>query len=558
MQPGAFPLPQPAKPGAPSRLIVGRRGRLITAATCALPALIPLGIVVGAIFLPAWDIWRHLVRYVLPDVVSNTLMLVLGVGAGTFVIGTSLAWLVTVYEFPGRRLFSWALMLPMAVPGYVLGFVAIGFFEYSGPFQTMLRAWFDGGVNVPAFRSYLGIVAVMTLTLYPYVFLIARAAFATQGQRALEVAQSAGYTRTQAFFRVALPMARPWLAGAVLLVVMETLADFGTVSVFNYDTFTTAIYKAWYSLFSIRSALQLASVLLLFVLVVVLLERKLRAGARYTAAGSVRRRRRIRVTGVGRWLAPMAPFLVILAGFILPALQLAVWATAHGADMDQRYLGYVGRTLFLAGIGAAMITAVAAVLSYAIRGDNRKSVNIFARIATMGYALPGAVLAVGIFVPLALLNNFLQDLLNSVMGSSAPQLMIQLSLLTLLMAYLARFLAVAFNPVDNNMHRITRSVDEAAYGLGVTGTALLHRVHFPILRAGLWTAMTLTFVDLMKELPITLMTRPFGWETLAVRVFEMTSEGEWQRAALPAIAIVATGLIPIAIMAGKVDRAAAT
>ncbi len=226
--------------------------------------------------------------------------------------------------------------------------------------------------------------------------------------------------------------------------------------------------------------------------------------------------------------------------------------------MDQRYLGYVGRTLFLAGIGAAMITVVAAVLSYAIRGDNRKSVNIFARIATMGYALPGAVLAVGIFVPLALLNNFLQDLLNSVMGSSAPQLMIQLSLLTMLMAYLARFLAVAFNPVDNNMHRITRSVDEAAYGLGVTGTALLHRVHFPILRAGLWTAMTLTFVDLMKELPITLMTRPFGWETLAVRVFEMTSEGEWQRAALPAIAIVATGLIPIAIMAGKVDRAAAT
>lgn len=540
---------------APASVRSSGRSWLAIAALITLPAALPLAIILGSLLLPEWQIWQHLARYVLPDVLRNTAGLVLGVASGTFLLGTSLAWLTSVYEFPGRRLVSWALLLPLAIPGYVLGFVAIGFFEYASPLQTLLRGWFGDGFALPAIRSYGGIVTVMSLALYPYVYLIARAAFLTQGQRALEVAQGFGLSRTQGFFRVALPMARPWLAGAVMLVVMETLADFGTVSVFNYDTFTTAIYEAWFSLFSLRAALQLALLLLVFVFVAVAVEHKLRAGAQFTVAGAATVRRRFALTGRTAAAASTVAWLVVLIGFGLPLLQLLFWSAANIDELDIRYVGFAGRTLFLAGTGALLITSIAVFLSYAIRKNRSRFTAIAARVATLGYALPGTVLAVGIFVPLAALNNVLQNALIAVLDTSAPRIMIQLSLLTMYLAYIARFLAVAFNPVDGNMHRITRSIDEAALGFGVTGMAVLRRVHIPILRAGLWTALALTFVDLMKELPITLMTRPFGWETLAVRVFEMTSEGEWERAALPAVAIVLTGLIPVAVMARRVERA---
>ena len=555
MQPGISSTAAAGASGAPASVRGNGRAWLTISALIALPAALPLAIILGSILLPEWQIWQHLARYVLPDVLRNTTGLVLGVATGTFLLGSSLAWLTSVYEFPGRRLLSWALLLPLAIPGYVMGFVAIGFFEYAGPLQTLLRGWFGDGFSLPAIRSYGGIVTVMSLALYPYVYLIARAAFLTQGQRALEVAQGFGLSRTQGFFRVALPMARPWLAGAVMLVVMETLADFGTVSVFNYDTFTTAIYEAWFSLFSLRAALQLALVLLVFVIVAVAVERKLRAGAQYTAAGAASRHRRLPLAGSAAVVVPSAAWLVVLIGFGLPLLQLVVWSAANIDELDMRYVGYAGRTLFLAGTGALLITFVAVLLSYAVRKNRGWFTAIAARVATLGYALPGTVLAIGIFVPLAVLNNVLQDALSAVLDTSAPRIMIQLSLLTMYLAYIARFLALAFNPVDGNMHRITPSIDEAALGFGVTGMAVLRRVHLPILRAGLWTALALTFVDLMKELPITLMTRPFGWETLAVRVFEMTSEGEWERAALPAVAIVLTGLIPVAVMARRVERA---
>ncbi len=555
MQPGVTSIAAVRASAAPASVRGNGKNWLAISVLIALPAALPLAIILGSLLLPEWQIWQHLVRYVLPDVLRNTAGLVLGVAIGTFLLGTSLAWLTSVYEFPGRRLLSWALLLPLAIPGYVLGFVAIGFFEYAGPLQTLLRSWLGDGFALPAIRSYGGILAVMSFALYPYVYLIARAAFLTQGQRALEVAQGFGLSRAQGFFRVALPMARPWLAGAVMLVVMETLADFGTVSVFNYDTFTTAIYEAWFSLFSLHAALQLALLLLVFVVVAVAVEHKLRAGAQYTAAGSASRRRRFPLAGLAAVVVSSAAWLVVLIGFGLPLVQLVVWSVANIDELDMRYIGYAGRTLFLAGTGALMITFAAVLLSYAIRKNRGRLTAIAARFATLGYALPGTVLAVGIFVPLAAMNNVLQDILNAVLDTSAPRIMIQLSLLTMYLAYIARFLAVAFNPVDSNMHRITRSIDEAALGFGVTGMAVLRSVHLPILRAGLWTALALTFVDLMKELPITLMTRPFGWETLAVRVFEMTSEGEWERAALPAVAIVITGLIPVAVMARRVERA---
>lgn len=499
----------------------------------------------SSVFAPATDVWRHLADHVLPRVIGNTLVLVFGVTSATIVIGTALAWLTAVCEFPGRRFFSWALLLPLAIPGYVLAFVVIGLFEYAGPVQSAMRDVLGMEASLPAIRSRGGLMFVLTLSLYPYVYLIARNAFQTQGMRALEIGQSLGLGVSRGFFLIALPLARPWIVGGALLVAMETLADFGTVSVFNYDTFTTAIYQAWFGLFSLQSAMQLASLLVLLVFMVIVVEQTLRARAGYSATssqGSVPRRLVLR-PGAGLAATAFAT-VVLLLGFAVPFLQLMIWSASNLGGIDGRFAVYIGQTLTLASLGAVLTTSVALLLGYAVRYGGG-AVRMVARWATMGYALPGTVLAVGVFAPIVALNNSVQQLFDKMLGTAAPQVLLQSTLLAMLLAYLIRFLAVAYSPVESNLLRITRSVDESSRILGISGLRLLQRVHLPMLRGGVLAALTLTFVDIMKEMPITLMTRPFGWETLAVRVFEMTSEGEWTRAALPAVAIVLVGLIPV-------------
>ncbi len=525
------------------------------AAFIAVPVLLPVLVILGSVFVPEGETWTHLLNNVLGEVLLNTLWLVLGVACITALLGTSLAWLTAVTEFPGRSVFSWALMLPIAVPGYVMAFVVIGLLDYAGPLQSMLRDYFGAGAVLPSVRGRAGVIAVMSLVLYPYVFLIARNAFLTQGARALEAGQSLGLSRRQGFFRIALPMARPWIAGGVMLVVMETLADFGTVSVFNYNTFTTAIYEAWFSLFSVKAALQLSSVLMLLVLGTVVIERSLRADAHYTGRGA-QNAPRISLKGWIRWAATCFAGAVLLLAFVLPVTQMLIWGWQNfSADFDARYVAFVSHSLLLAIIAALLITTVALLLAYSLRNAPGRFSSMCARLATLGYALPGTVLAVGIFVPLAGLSSVVQGGLDLLFGDGAPTVLLQATLLTMLLAYLVRFLAVAYTPVDSNMQRVTHSVDEASRSLGVSGGRMLKRVHFPMLRGGLLTAMTLVFVDVMKEMPITLMTRPFGWDTLAVRVFELTSEGHWERAALPALAIVLVGLVPIMIMVRRTERA---
>lgn len=522
--------------------------RLASFAVAAL-VLVPVGVVLWSWFTPPADVWPHLRETVLPDVISNTVWLVLGVAAGTALLGVSLAWLTAVCEFPGRRIFAWALLLPLAMPAYVLAFVAVGLLDFTGPVQSALRDWFGSSQWFPHIRSRGGVIAVMTLALYPYVYLIARNAFLTQGRRAMEAAQSLGCSRRRAFFEIALPMARPWIVAGVMLVVMETLADFGTVAVFNYDTFTTAIYKAWFSLFSLPAALQLASVLVLFVFVVLLLEQYSRSRQRYTQAGRASLQRdRFVLRGGTRWSAVAYCTLVVTLAFMIPLAQLLAWAwDVYAQDLDERYWGFLTRSLMLAG-GAALLTGtLALILSYAGRRHTGAATRTANRIATLGYALPGPLLAVGVYAPVAWLDNHIIDTARAYFGVEIGQVLGG-TLLVMMLAYIARFLAVAYNPVDANMQRITRSIDEAARSVGVRGWEMLRRVHLPILRGGALTAATLVFVDVMKEMPITLMTRPFGWDTLSVRIFEMTSEGEWQRAALPAVTLVLAGLLPIILL----------
>lgn len=516
--------------------------------------LVPLAVVFASVFEGDAGIWRHLLQYVLPELFWNTIWLALGVAATTAVLGVSLAWLTAVYEFPGRRWFAWALMLPLAMPAYVAAFVDIGLYDFTGPLQSALRAWTGGPVWFPAIRSRGGVIAVMSLSLYPYVYLLARNAFTTQGRRALEVGQSLGLTRLQGFFRVVLPATRPWLAAGVLLVLMESLADFGTVAVFNYDAFTTAIYKAWFGLFSLSAAAQLASVLVVLVFVLVLAEQYGRGQRRYEPAGkSGQARYRLR-RGPGV-AAALYAWTVLLLAFIVPLCQLLYWCgTTLAEEMDARYPLFITHSVLLAGLAALAVAAAALVLAYSARLYQDWPTRLLARLATLGYAIPGTVLAVGVFVPVAWLDARLAPVLHAWGWLPAGAGVLRGTVLVMLLAYVARFLAPGFHSIESAMQRITRSQDEAARSMGYRGWKLFRHVHIPLLRGGVLGAILMVFVDVMKEMPITLMTRPFGWDTLAVRVFEMTSEGQWERAALPAVTLVLAGLLPVMLLTRQAER----
>ncbi|MDE2366696.1 MAG: iron ABC transporter permease [Betaproteobacteria bacterium] len=533
-----------------SRFVIsGRRGslrwRLIPLLAAAI-VLIPVGTIISSFFAPASDVWQHLVETTLPSLLINTFWLALGVACGVTLLGVSLAWFTAVCEFPGRKFFSWALLLPLAIPAYVTAFVALGLFDYIGPVQTALRGWLGPDLFwFPNVRSRGGVIVVMILAFYPYVYLLARNAFLTQGKRSLEAAQSLGFSRTQGFFRLALPMARPWIAGGLMLALMETLADFGTVAVFNYDTFTTAIYKAWFAMFSLSAASQLASLLIVIVFAMILVEQQLRSRMRYAEIKSSARADRIRLAGWHAWLITGFASGTLFFSFLLPVAQLGIWATeVFARDFDQRYLEFLWHSLLVSGLAALLTCSVTLLLVYATRRYPDIVTHAAVRIATIGYALPGAVLAVGIFVPLAWLDSQLGEMAMQLFNMETGQL-IQGTLAIMLIAYMTRFLAVSHSPIDSAMQRITGNIDEAAMGFGLSGWSILRRVHLPMLKHGLFTAATLVFVDVMKEMPITLMTRPFGWDTLAVRIFEMTSEGQWEQAALPAVALVLAGLLPI-------------
>jgi iron(III) transport system permease protein len=517
--------------------------------------LIPVGTVISSFFAPASDIWQHLVETTLASLLINTFWLVLGVASGTALLGVSLAWFTAVCEFPGRKFFSWALLLPLAIPAYVTAFVALGLFDYIGPVQTALRAWLGPDLFwFPNVRGRLGVIIVMILAFYPYVYLLARNAFLTQGRRSLEVAQSLGFNRTQGFFRLALPMARPWIAGGVMLALMETLADFGTVAVFNYDTFTTAIYKAWFGMFSLTAASQLASLLIVIVFVMMVVEQQFRSRMRYAETRQSARVNRIPLAGCRAWLLAGFASGTLFFAFLLPIAQLSIWtASVFTQDFDERYLQFLWHSLLLSAFAALLTCSVALLVVYAARRHPDSATRAAVRIATIGYALPGAVLAVGIFIPVAWLDNWLSEIALQLFNIETG-LLIQGTLFTMLIAYMTRFLAVSHSPIDSAMQRITSSIDEAAMGLGLNGWAMLQRVHLPILKGGIFTAATLVFVDVMKEMPITLMTRPFGWDTLAVRIFEMTSEGAWEQAALPAVVLVLAGLLPIILFVRQTEK----
>lgn len=516
----------------------------------ALCVTLPIIVILTSVLQPESKIWQHIIDALLVELLQNTFTLCIGVLAGTFILGVGSAWLTAVCDFPGRSFFNWALMLPLVIPTYVLAFVFIGLLDFSGPVQTFLRT--KGVVSMngfPNIRSAGGVIIVLSLALYPYVYLLARNAFRTQGKRVLEVSQALGHNPIKAFFRAALPMARPWIASGLMLVLMETLADFGAVSIFNYDTFTTGIYKAWFGFFSLTAAAQLSSMLLVFVFLVIVIEQLMRNKMQFHQVGKISLETgRIRLNGWKKWMASISVMAIVLIAFVIPCLQLVSWSIASIADeLDSRYIGLLFRSLFFSSMAATLITALGLLMAYIQRQHADHFTKWIIRLSTMGYALPGTVLAVGIVIIVTHVDKPMVWAIKEISGVQITAVF-NGTIITVLFAYTVRFLTAGFNTINSSMLRITRNMDETSMLLGVTGMKLLKRVHIPILKNGLLIAAMLVFVDVMKEMPITLMTRPFGWDTLAVKIFELTSEGEWQRAALPSITLVIAGLVPIMLL----------
>src|SRR6185436_9968337 len=505
----------------------GQGGRLdgsaVTTILCAVLVAAPLvGLPISFIAAPgALDEFSGF----LPEAVAATFWILIGVGSGTLLLGTAMAALVSFFEFPGRRWIEWALVLPLAMPGYVFTLFALG-------------------LRVPGIRSTAGAVCVFTLVLYPYVYLLARSAFLSQSRTLIEAARGLGMSRARAILRVGIPLARPAILGGVALALMEALADFGTVNLLGVRTFTDAIYRVWIEAFDRDAAMQLATLLVSVTLTLLVLERLLRGRARHAqmaARGDLVPPLRLRgLPAAAAMVVPLALVGVVLGA---PIVQLVSWSLQSIRDglLPVEFGASVRNSLLLSGMSAVLVPLVALLLAYGARASGSRTAATAARTATIGYGLPGSVVAVAVIVPLSWIDHRLD-------GAFGTGLLLTGTVIGLFYAYLVRFLALAWGAVESSLLRVPRQLDEAARGLGSDRLDVLARVHVPLLSAGLATAALLVFVEVMKELPATLLLRPLGGDTMAIAVWQATHEALYKTAALPALMIVVVGLLPVAMM----------
>ncbi len=502
--------------------------------------------------------WAHLAGTVLGDYVRNSLLLCLGVGLGVAAVGVATAWLTAMHEFPGQRFFAWALVLPLAVPAYVMAYVYTDFLQFVGPVQTLLRdsfGWQHGDYWFPDIRTLPGAMLMFVCVLYPYVYLLARNAFIERAGGMLEAARTLGLGPWRAFFTVSLPLARPAVAAGVALALMETLADYGTVAYFAVNTFTTGIYRAWFSLGDRVASAQLAAMLLGFVLLLVLLERFSRGRARYhNTTGRQRPHHGARLRGGAAFLAFFVCLLPFCLGFLLPAALLLRMALTEGdAQFGARFLVLARNSFVLAGVTALVAVSLSLLLAYSARlSKSLLSVGLN-RLVGMGYAVPGAVIAVGVLIPVTRLDNWLAGQWQAWFGEN-PGLLLTGGIAALVYAYLVRFMAVALQTVEASLAKITPAMDDASRSLGAGQGETLRRVHVPILRGSLFTAGLLVFVDVMKELPATLVMRPFNFDTLATQAYTLASDERLAEASTAAPAIVAVGLLPLIALSRQISR----
>lgn len=519
---------------------------------------LPVVVIFASWAAPQTSLWQHLMDTVLTDYVVNSLLLATGVGAGCLLIGTTVAYLISRYDFFGRRLFRWLALLPLAMPAYIIAYTYTGFLDFSGPVQSGLRYLFDWGYGdyyFPDIRSLWGAIIVMSLVLYPYVYMLARTAFSEQSASLLEASQMMGVSKFRHLTRVTIPLARPALFTGTALAMMEAFADYGTVQYFGVSTFTTGIFRTWFGLGNGVAAAQLSSLLCTFVLLVLLFEKWSRRHIKYYHQGhnhTVQARKPL--TGARAVLVFTICLLPPLLGFIIPVVQLSYWAwLTFSQNFDAQFLELVLNSFALALAAAILVVMLALLFAYARRLKNNKLVNGLGQTVSLGYAIPGTVIAVGVLVPLSWADD-MANRLSEYWFDTSVGLVFSGTLFALLLAYSIRFLSVALHNIEAGLGRITPSMDNAARSLGASPLRVLRQVHVPLLKASVLSAALLVFVDVLKELPATLILRPFNFNTLAVRSFELASDERLVDAALPALAIVAVGLIPVIMLTRAIDN----
>ncbi len=525
-------------------------GALVIAAI----VMIPIVAVAWIALNPVENIWPHLVATTLPRYLGNTLILMLTVGTLSAAVGTGAAWLTTMYHFPGVRLFRWLLLLPLSVPAYLGAYGVVDFLEYAGPVQTGLRSVFGWETArdywFPEVRSMGMAIVVLTAALSPYVFLLARAAFREQSGSSYEVARALGAGPIKRFFRVGVPLARPAIAAGVAIVMMETASDFGTVDYFAVQTLTTGIFSVWLESNNAGGAAQIAGVVLIMVLVLVAFERIGRRKNRYhNAARQTRQIVAIPLGGARAWLASILCFIPFAVGFLLPAGVLGYHAATTPDVWGERALGAaLGNTLMVCGAAAVVTVLAALFLVYGVRLTGRRLPRLILPFTTLGYAAPGAVLGIGVLIPMAALDHGLADLVQALTDVDIG-LVLTGTGFAIIFAYSVRFFAIAQGAIDAAMGRVSPSLPMAARSLGKTAGGALSHIYLPLIRGSVGTGLLLVFVDCVKELPATLLLRPFNFNTLATRVYEQASLENLEQAAPAAVLVMAVGLVAVLFLA---------
>ncbi len=538
----------------PTLSLVDRFWQLAALAIAAL-VLLPLAAILWIALTPAADVWGHLLTTVLPGTLKTTLLLMLGVGLTTGVTGVLTAWLVTMCNFPGRKIMDWVLLVPLAVPTYIVAFAYVEVLDYTGPVQTVIRELFGFKTSrdywFPEIRSLGGAIFVMGAVLYPYVYLTTRASFLIQSASTLDVSRTLGASPYGLFFRIALPLARPAIAIGISLALMECLNDIGAVTFFGVKTLTFSVYETWLNRSSLGGAAQLALAMLVMVLLLLWLERFGRRKQRFDSGGGSKHRPPTRFD-LNSWQAALALLLCmapVVVGFVVPGLLLADRASRRLEDLfSETFVHAVWNSFSLAAIAALLTVLISISLAYALRLNPNGPLKGAVRLASIGYAIPGTVLAIGILVPLAGFDNFLDARMESWFGINTGLLLLG-SGTGLIYAYVVRFLAVSYGQIEGGFGRISPHLDMAARTLGRNTSQTLSQIHLPILKPVLLSAALLSFVDCMKELPATILLRPFNFETLATTVFEAASREAFEEAALPSLAVVLVGLIPVIYLA---------
>ncbi|MCO1334206.1 iron ABC transporter permease [Microbulbifer sp. OS29] len=529
---------------------------LFLVATISLLVALPVLSIFWLAFFPEKNIWPHLLDTVLLHYVSATLILAAGVGLATLVAGVGSAWLVTMCQFPGRRLFEWALLLPFAVPAYVIAYVYTDLLEYAGPLQKSLRVWFGWQTArdywFPEIRSMGGAIAMLSLVLFPYVYMLARAAFIEQCGSIRAASRSLGCTPWQSFLRISLPMARPAIAVGLSLVLMETLNDFGTVDFFAVRTLSVGIYDTWLSRGNLGGAAQIACSTLIFVVLLITLERMGRARQKHFVQSPNSQRERYLLHGWRAGVALLFCGLLLVGGFIIPLLVLGGYALSNFSSYwNEDFLQIASNSLMLSMAAALVSVFLGILLAYGKRLQPKKSVQLLVGFSKLGYAMPGAVMAIGVLIPLAAFDNAVDNFLREHFDISMG-LLLSGSIFAIIFAYTVRFLAVSTGAIESSLEKVTLSMDRAARSLGRNSWQTLWAVHLPLVRTGLLTGGLVVFVDCMKELPATLLLRPFGFDTLATYVYQFASDEMLERSALGALLIVLVGLIPVILLSRSI------